>query len=532
MRQYNILLILILPLISYCQKCTPYDGWIDSQEQIDYFNLVYPNCSEIEGSLVITGDVSNLDSLYKLRHINGSLSISDSKIVQLHGLNNLDSITYGLSITSNANLQSISGFKALKKVINLNVYDNSSLETIQSFDSILSIKQDVLITRNSKLKKLTGLNNLLTARKIDISHHDSLTTLNSLNNLITANGDLIINKNKLVKSWKICKKLETVLGVIELRESPLDTLEGFENLKYCKKISVADLAIKHLNNFNSLEKTEVVSISDRKGLITFRGFNSLKFAKVIDLYRCDSLLLLDAFNNLDSIEQILKIGRYYYKPIIIRGFNNLIKVNEFSFEGINRLVEVSAFSKLEYVNFLQISGLYGESKNLDYLSSLKIVSDRLTILRCKSLTNITGLKNLDYTKLKTLVIGENDNLSVCNTYPICKYIEEKIGTYDISKNKSGCNSAEEILEACKTVSTQNEFTTPMLYFPNPTSGFININSDLNNSIEIRIFNTMGEEIRFNRFENILDISMNGNGIYYIQTKINNFMQCQKIILLK
>lgn len=532
MKQSCIFFILILPLVSYCQKCRPYDGWIDNQEQIDYFNLVYPNCTEIEGSLVITGEVSNLDSLYKLRHINGSLSISDSKIVQLSGLNSLDSITYGLSITSNPNLQSISGFKALKKIISLSVYDNSSLETIHSFDSIMSIKQDVLITRNTKLKNLTGLNNLLNARKIEISHHDSLTTLNSLNNLITANGDLIINKNKLVKSWKICPKLETVMGVIELRESPLDTLEGFENLKYCKKLYVADLAIKHLNNFNSLENTELVHISGRNGLTTIKGFRNLKFANNIGLYRCDSLLLLDAFENLDSIAQTLSLGGYYYRPLIIRGFNNLRKVHEFYFGEINKLIEVSAFSKLEAINFLQITNLYGELKNLDYLSSLKIVSDRLTILRCKSLTDITGLKNLDYTKLKTLVIGENDNLSVCNTCPICKYLEEKIGSYDISKNKSGCNSAEEILESCETVSTQNESTTPMLYFPNPTTGFININSDLNNSIEIRIFDTKGQEIGYNRLDNILDISMNGNGIYYIQTKINNFIQCQKIILLK
>ena len=123
----------------------------------------------------------------------------------------------------------------MQKSISLSIYDNPVLESINSFDSISSVKQNILILRNSKLRSLIGLNILRTARNIEISNHDSLSTLDVLNNLANTEGDLIINKNKFLKKWNICKNLIHVSGGLELRESQLDTLIGFENLAYCKK---------------------------------------------------------------------------------------------------------------------------------------------------------------------------------------------------------------------------------------------------------------------------------------------------------
>jgi len=194
-----------------------------------------------------------------------------------------------LSITLNSKLNEITGFKKLQKSISLSIYDNPVLESINSFDSISSVKQNILILRNSKLRSLIGLNILRTARNIEISNHDSLSTLDVLNNLANTEGDLIINKNKFLKKWNICKNLIHVSGGLELRESQLDTLIGFENLAYCKKLFVADLNIKHLNSFNKLENAEVISVRNRKNLLTIKGFDNLKFATSISITNNDSL---------------------------------------------------------------------------------------------------------------------------------------------------------------------------------------------------------------------------------------------------
>jgi len=47
MKQYIIILLHIFPLFAECQKCITFDGYIDSQLQIDYFDLVYSGCTEI-----------------------------------------------------------------------------------------------------------------------------------------------------------------------------------------------------------------------------------------------------------------------------------------------------------------------------------------------------------------------------------------------------------------------------------------------------------------------------------------------------
>ena len=50
---------------------------------------------------------------------------------------------------------------------------------------------------------------------------------------------------------------------------------------------------------------------------------------------------------MDSVDNIL-LGRSYYNQLTVSGFNDLHSVNELFFEGINRLVDVSAFKNLHY----------------------------------------------------------------------------------------------------------------------------------------------------------------------------------------
>jgi len=52
---------------------------------------------------------------------------------------------------------------------------------------------------------------------------------------------------------------------------------------------------------------------------------------------------------MDSVDNVL-LGRSYYNPLTVIGFHDLHSVNELFFEGINRLVEVSAFKNLHYGN--------------------------------------------------------------------------------------------------------------------------------------------------------------------------------------
>lgn len=518
----------MLTLISYSQKCSPYDGWIDNQTQIDYFHLVYPGCTEIEGNLVITGNVTNIDSLYRLKHINGSLSFVDTKIVHLSGLNNLDSITYGLSIKENAQLKSITGLKKLKKTISIYIVDNPVLDTIHSLESVTAIKQEVLITRNHSLKSLVGLNELFTARNIEISFHDSISNLNSLNQLLKVDGKLKFNKNKQLRSWKICNKLEYVDGILEIRESPLDTLEGFENLKYCERLYVSSLNIRHLNNFNKLEKTNLVDIDDRNGLLSIKGFSALKYASEIGIQRCDSLILLDAFNNLDTLYE-LQLGRNYYKPLTIRGFEKIRIIPRLIFENINKLEEISAFKNLESVDVLEINWVNGNFASLNNFKKLNRINSLLRVHNCYTLSDISILNNVSLTALDTLYFFTNNLLEFCSVQPICDYLTKGTGTYEFSNNKTGCNSKDEILASCMSSiaeSSQQDYNL----FPNPTHGIFTIESDFEITRDnLQLIDIGGRRAHFVINNYTVDFTNNPSGMYFLRIQNGKSIYHRKIL---
>jgi len=65
------------------QSCLQ-DGIVFSrQSQLDSFHLQFPNCFSIEGSVEITGaEIQNLDSLFHLQSIGGSLKISNTELLK------------------------------------------------------------------------------------------------------------------------------------------------------------------------------------------------------------------------------------------------------------------------------------------------------------------------------------------------------------------------------------------------------------------------------------------------------------------
>jgi len=74
----NISLVFILIFVSFsatnAQPCLPQGITFTSQEQIDNFQAVFPNCTEIEGDVIISGnDITTLDGLLVLTAVGGFL---------------------------------------------------------------------------------------------------------------------------------------------------------------------------------------------------------------------------------------------------------------------------------------------------------------------------------------------------------------------------------------------------------------------------------------------------------------------------
>jgi len=142
------------------QSCLPEGISFETQEQIDNFQINYPGCSEIEGTVYISGgEISNLNGLSILTVIQGSLFISyNDALTSLTGLENLNSIGGALKIENSEALINLSGIGNLRNIGgSLEIRSNNSLTKLNSLAYLLSINGDLKITNNDVLTSLTGI---------------------------------------------------------------------------------------------------------------------------------------------------------------------------------------------------------------------------------------------------------------------------------------------------------------------------------------------------------------------------------------
>ncbi|HET8803411.1 MAG TPA: hypothetical protein VFM72_02445, partial [Aequorivita sp.] len=105
-------------------QCPPGFITFASQSQIDNFAISYPNCTEIDNSVIIeeatSGNITNLNGLSQLTKV-GTLRIqNNSALTNLNGLNNLTTITIydssgRLFIRNNQSLQNLDGLENLQE---------------------------------------------------------------------------------------------------------------------------------------------------------------------------------------------------------------------------------------------------------------------------------------------------------------------------------------------------------------------------------------------------------------------------------
>ncbi len=144
-----IVLVIFINVTGFSQPCLPEGITFTNQEDINNFQLNYPNCTEIEGDVEISGDdITSLNGLSVLTAIGGSLKIFECETLSnLTGLENVTSIGKDLKI-----------------------YINSSLTNLTGLDNITSINRDLLIWYNHNLTSISSLHNLTSiGRNLDIS---------------------------------------------------------------------------------------------------------------------------------------------------------------------------------------------------------------------------------------------------------------------------------------------------------------------------------------------------------------------------
>ncbi len=210
-----------------------------------------------------------------------------------------------------------------------------------------------------------------------------------------------------------------------------------------------------------------------------------------------------------------------------------------SIKGSLLIVDNDQLSSLSGLDNLQsISGGLGIVDNdmltdLGSLSQLTSISGNLTIGWNQILKNLTGLDHIISESIQNLYVYFNDSLCNCAVESVCNYLANPGGAADISINALGCNSNNEVNQACETIGIEesNRITATTL-FPNPARTEVYILTPDNCIIKhIRVYNISGKEIKITgpSFK-CLNISPLESGIYFLEITMDNTRITRKLVI--
>ena len=571
--------------------CLPFGNYyFFTQSDIDNFQDDYPGCIQLEGDVLISGsDIMNLNGLSVVTSIGGNLMFTGNNLLtsltgfenltiiggdlsfnswyswgnpflnDLTGLNNLTLIGGNLHIFYNDALTSLTGLNNLTSIAgNFHVDDNNSLINFNGLEELNSIGGYLRIFSSNALTSLAGLENLnFIGGSLDIINNDALTSFTGLENLTSTGGTFYISDNDLLTSFNGLENITYIEGTLRIiGNDALTSLTGLENL-----ISInGELEIGVFGNGNSsltslagLENIEAGSIS----YLTIRGNESLS--------TCDVNSICDYLSSPNGIAIINNNAP---------GCNSKLEVEEACAqclpEGItfSTQAEIDSF-QTNYPGCVEIEGDVTINGNdisgLDGIDVITKIHGDLTIVSNDVLTSLTGLANLKsiggdlliagntvltiLTGLDSIAPGTINDLSIfgnpslcdCDVLSICQYLSAPNGTIDIHNNAPGCNSQQEVEDACLTDVLVTKYEDVFIIIPNPMESTTLITYTLlhNSPVTLKILDLSGREIativdevqKQGEQKVVFNTAALPAGVYFCVLKTNEGVQTKKMIKL-
>ncbi len=340
---YRCLIFFLFSLIasfSNAQNCLPSGIIFASQAEVDAFPSNYPNCTEIDGTVIIgsnlpctfgtTSDINNLDSLNQIISINDDLSIGlNPDLVNLNGLDGLTNIDGDLIVFCNDNLASLNGLNNLTIVggatsIGFNSAGYGGNAKLQNLTGLTSLTNPSLgISNNSSFKNFVGLNTINSLQSLTVHNCDSLENFIGLENITTVSSNVRIWLNNSNFNFIGLGNLTTIEGNFILDRNHNQTVDGLTSLSEIEGgLEIFNCALlNNLNGFSSLTTLEYLSIVADYSLTSLNGLNGLS-----NFYMptgINNYIELIANTNLDDISSISSLDTIGLDDLQITNHPNL-----------------------------------------------------------------------------------------------------------------------------------------------------------------------------------------------------------------
>lgn len=418
-----VILLIFLHLTTFSQPCLPQGILFTTQSQIDDFQSNYPDCTEIEGWVIIFDGY-------------GSEYITD-----LSGLSVLTSIGGDFIIEANDSLTNLTGLEGLASIGgSFKILHNNSLTDLIALENLSSIGGDLWISYNSALTSLSGLDHITpgSINSLKIIYNSSLSAceVESICYFVASPaGEVQISDNATG-----CNSME------EVNEACDEIFCLIAGIQFHSQASIDDFQINHPNcteilgyvringpditNLNGLSAVTsiggdleiygndlLISLSGLEGvtcvgedvsigewlpaggnrrLKNLTGLNGLGHIKDLRIINNDSLINVTGLNNLNSISGHLYIESHLTSLTglenldTIGGWLNIRNAGITSLEGLDNLVFLGGLAAV-HTKLINLTGMY----SLNHIGSIYLGSDgHYQPGGNEDLTNLSGLENI------------------------------------------------------------------------------------------------------------------------------------------
>lgn len=523
-------------------QCPPGDVILSSQVAINNFATFYPNCTEIEGILILginssgvipINGASDLSPLSNITYV-GGLHIDGSYILtSLSGLNNITTIgAGGILLMYNQQLTSISALSNVTSVGgDLVIGNNDILTSLSGLENITSVGGYLGIGYNNSLTSLVGLDNITSiGARLQITVNPQLTSISALSNLTSVGTYLFIANNAVLPSLVGLENLTSLGGAeggrIIVGGNPfLTNISALQNINPENILPIADqtgnpgliitynpmLEVCNLSNFCAfLQNGGESSIHDNAG----NCIDEQAILNTCFLSPCPPGDLI--FNSQEEIDDFIinyPDCQYLMGSLIISGsdindlssFSNIIEIN-----GNLIITDSSQLTNLDGLsNVTSIGGTPFNGKAYNNGGLIHIENNLI-------LNNISDLSNIDTNTIAELKIINNPVVSVCSLSNFCLYLQ---GTEPrtISGNLGDCESEVSVLAACALSVENNEFNTITLY-PNPVKDLLYFEKEVH---KVTITELTGKKLVVQHDVNHINMSNFQKGVYLITIEAKN-----------
>jgi len=296
------------------------------QEQVDSFNINYPDHDTIRGNLWIQW-AEDLDSLYKIKHIKGdlfffgyrgsdlsglsnleridkSLMMRGALVIKtLSGLDNLSWIGEDLIIEDSDNLETFHGLEKIERLRNLKITDSKLILSLQGLSRLKIIEEDLDI-RLSGIVALDGVDfSEKIGGKLKLQSNHELFNTHGLTSKLKEIGEIDISFCNVLTGHLVLFGIEKC-GAIKISTCrKYKGIAGFENVEIIDgDIRIHDTGFERVIGLNNLKRINgSLILEDNTALDDLGGFFNLEELNGnLEIVGCPALTDLEALSNLDS----------------------------------------------------------------------------------------------------------------------------------------------------------------------------------------------------------------------------------------